>query len=161
MIESQSEQIITFSQAADELPRRRRGRKTHVSTLFRWSTAGCRGVVLETIQVGGTRCTSREALQRFFERLSLPVRSGAGGGQSQTELIVGRRCLTERQRQASETGHTLNEMGASAKPPRSNGQASWVRILNSRTFRAIVTGLGVLGGLLRLAMIAIDRLARH
>ncbi len=72
MIDTLTESVLTFSQAADELPRRRRGRKTHVSTLYRWATAGCRGVVLETIQIGGSRCTSREALQRFFERLSVP-----------------------------------------------------------------------------------------
>jgi hypothetical protein len=36
MIDSQSEHIITLSQAANELPRRQRGRKTHVSTLYRW-----------------------------------------------------------------------------------------------------------------------------
>jgi hypothetical protein len=76
MIDSQSEDVITLAQAADGLPRRRRGRKTHVSTIYRWATAGCRGVVLETIQVGATRCTSRQAMQRFFERLSAPVQAG-------------------------------------------------------------------------------------
>jgi hypothetical protein len=70
MIDTTAEDVLTLAQAADGLPRRRAGRKTDVSTLYRWSTAGCRGVLLETIQVGGTRCTSREALQRFFERLS-------------------------------------------------------------------------------------------
>jgi hypothetical protein len=41
-------------------------------------------VILESIQVGGTRCTSREALARFFRRLTTgdaadvsPVRSVA------------------------------------------------------------------------------------
>ena len=43
MIDSKDESLLTLAQAADELPRRRRGRKTHVSTLFRWSTAGCKG----------------------------------------------------------------------------------------------------------------------
>src|SRR3954451_22020866 len=76
MIDSTAETLLSLAQAAEELPRRRRGRKTHVSTLYRWATAGCRGVLLETIQVGATRCTSREALQRFFERLS----QGVGGG---------------------------------------------------------------------------------
>ena len=52
------------------LPRRRGGRKVHVSTLYRWSTVGCRGIVLETFQVGGTRCTSNESLKRFFEALT-------------------------------------------------------------------------------------------
>src|SRR3954465_15957340 len=68
-IDLASESPIPFSQAAAHLPRRR-GRKPAVSTLHRWATAGLRGVVLETLQVGGTRCTSLAALQRFFDRLS-------------------------------------------------------------------------------------------
>jgi hypothetical protein len=32
---------------------------------------GVRGVRLETLMVGGTRCTSVEALQRFFERITV------------------------------------------------------------------------------------------
>lgn len=70
MIDMKTEAVVTFAQAADELPRRRRGRKCSASTLYRWSTIGCRGIRLETIQVGGTRCTSREALQRFFDALA-------------------------------------------------------------------------------------------
>jgi hypothetical protein len=70
MIDTTTETVLSLAQAADELPRRRRGRKTHVSTLYRWTQSGCRGVRLEYIQCGATRCTSREALQRFFERLS-------------------------------------------------------------------------------------------
>jgi hypothetical protein len=73
MIDTSIEEILSLSQAAEELPRRRQGRKTHVSTLYRWTVSGCRGVVLESIQIGATRATSREALQRFFERLSAPV----------------------------------------------------------------------------------------
>jgi Protein of unknown function (DUF1580) len=111
MIDSQYEHIVTFSQAADDLPRRRRGRKTHISTLYRWATVGCRGVVLETIQIGATRCTSLEALQRFFERLSQPVQAGAVGG-GQPGLIVGGRTVAQRHRQAAEAGRKLAEMGA-------------------------------------------------
>ncbi len=66
MIDPFAEQLISLTEAAALLPRRRRGRKPAVATLYRWSTSGVRGVILETIQVGGTRCTSREALQRFF-----------------------------------------------------------------------------------------------
>jgi hypothetical protein len=74
MIDIATEEILTLAQAAAELPRRRRGRKTHVSTLYRWTASGCRGVILESIQIGATRATSREALQRFFDRLSAPDR---------------------------------------------------------------------------------------
>ena len=72
MIDTSTEEILSLSQAAEQLPRRRRGCKTHVSCLYRWTTSGCRGIVLESIQIGATRATSKEALQRFYERLSAP-----------------------------------------------------------------------------------------
>jgi hypothetical protein len=111
MIDTTIETVRPLAQAASELPRRRGGRKTHISTLYRWATAGCRGVVLETIQIGATRCTSLEALQRFFERLSLPVQVGAVGG-GQPGLAVGGRTVAQCQRQAAEAGRKLAEMGA-------------------------------------------------
>jgi Protein of unknown function (DUF1580) len=110
LIDTTVESPIPLTQAAAELPRRRRGRKTHVSTLYRWATSGCRGVVLESIQVGGTRCTSREALQRFFERLSGPDPTGPVGGQ--TGPVPVRRSAARRQRQSAEAGRKLAEMGA-------------------------------------------------
>jgi hypothetical protein len=70
MIDPNAESLISLTEAAKNLPRRRAGKKTHVSCIYRWTTSGCRGVVLESIQVGGTRCTSKEALSRFFCRLS-------------------------------------------------------------------------------------------
>jgi hypothetical protein len=161
MIDSQSEQIITFTQAADELPRRRRGRKTHVSTLFRWSTTGCRGVVLETIQVGGTRCTSREALQRFFERLCEARQAAPDVSQPLSGPLSGRRSAANRQRRWSAAGEELGEPTASREPPRQKCRASWVRFLNSNWFRAIATGLGATSAILRLASIAVERLWRH
>jgi len=104
------ETILPPADAAKELPRRRRGRKTHVSTLYRWMTTGCRGVVLESIQVGGTRCTSRVALQRFFERLSGPDPTGPGGGHAGPVPV--RRSAARRQRASAEAGRRLAEMGA-------------------------------------------------
>ncbi|NLE37136.1 MAG: DUF1580 domain-containing protein [Pirellulaceae bacterium] len=75
-IDPNTENIISLTEAAQSLPRRRAGKKPHLSCLYRWSTTGCRGVVLETIQVGGTRCTSKEALARFFRRLTDPAQHG-------------------------------------------------------------------------------------
>ena len=75
MLDLNAEHIISLTEAATTLPRRRRGSKPHVATLYRWALTGCRGVKLETIQIGGTKCTSREALQRFFERLSNPAKN--------------------------------------------------------------------------------------
>ena len=94
-----AENIITLVDGANESPRRRRGRKTHVSCLYRWSTHGCRGVVLETIQVGGTRCTSQETLQRFFERLSEALEPLVGDV-GPTQPIVGTRASAPRDRRS-------------------------------------------------------------
>jgi hypothetical protein len=110
MIDTTQETPISLTEAAAELPRRRRGRKTHVSTLFRWTTAGCRGVILEFIQVGGTRCTSREALQRFFERLTHSRHAEATA--VRPGPIVGGRTFAQRQRQSAAAGERLEALGA-------------------------------------------------
>ena len=107
MIDPLSETLISLAQAADDLPRRRRGRKPHVSCLYRWTTAGCRGVVLESLQVGGTRCTSREALARFIERLS---RAGPAGDEPVTP--PGHRSPARRLRDSERAGEKLEALGA-------------------------------------------------
>jgi hypothetical protein len=69
-IDLSREKLISLFEAPRHLPRRRAGKRPHVSCVYRWSKTGCKGVVLETIQVGGTRCTSLEALARFCRRLT-------------------------------------------------------------------------------------------
>lgn len=80
-IDITSEQVVTLAEATQHVPRRRGGKYPHFATLWRWATRGCRGVVLETIMVGGTRCTSVEALQRFFDALT----AAAGSAQPQPD----------------------------------------------------------------------------
>jgi len=70
MIDPLNEELLSLSDAAKLLPRRRGGRKVHTATIYRWTTTGCKDIVLESTQVGGTRCTTKEALARFFERLA-------------------------------------------------------------------------------------------
>ena len=46
----------------------------HPSTLWRWAKKGLNTpdgekIRLEIVRIGGTNCTSREALQRFIDRL--------------------------------------------------------------------------------------------
>lgn len=76
MLDIRNENIVSLNEAARALPRRRGGKKPHVATLYRWAQYGCRGVVLETCQIGGTKCTSLEALQRFVDRLSNATGTG-------------------------------------------------------------------------------------
>jgi hypothetical protein len=72
-IDIRSEEIFSLT-AATKLScfaNRRAGKRINVSTLWRWGTVGVRGVRLETIMAGGTRATSLEAIERFFEQLTL------------------------------------------------------------------------------------------
>jgi Protein of unknown function (DUF1580) len=105
MIDTTIEHVVSMGQAADELPRRRRGRKTNVSTLYRWTKSDCRGVLLEYIQIGATRCTSREAIQRFFEQLS------KGRTEATPSGVLGR-SRAQRQRQSAKAGANHEQMGA-------------------------------------------------
>ena len=67
------EKILTFSEAAEQLPRLN-GKKIHPSSLWRWARKGVRGVKLETRRVGGRFVTSAEALERFTRELAeLPL----------------------------------------------------------------------------------------
>jgi len=64
-IDISTEDIVTLSAAAKSLP----GRPS-VATVWRWRVRGVRGIKLETILIGGTRHTSKQALQRFADRLT-------------------------------------------------------------------------------------------
>ena len=64
MIDSGMETLISLAEAARLLPRQRAGKKPHTSCLYRWTKNGCKGVILESLQCGGTRVTSKEALAR-------------------------------------------------------------------------------------------------
>jgi hypothetical protein len=72
MLNIRTEALFSLT-AASKLPcfaNRRAGKRINVSTLWRWSTTGVRGVKLETVMAGGSRATSLEAIERFFEALT-------------------------------------------------------------------------------------------
>lgn len=69
------EELLGLAQAAKRLPRAPSGKKLSTSTIYRWANRGLVGksgerIRLETIMFGGQICTTAEALQRYFERLS-------------------------------------------------------------------------------------------
>jgi hypothetical protein len=99
MIDSNNESLISLAQTAKCLPERRGGKRPHISCIYRWTTSGCKGVVLESIQVGGTRCTSKEALARFFQRLT----------QGDRPEVPEVRSVARRQR---DTAHAIKELEA-------------------------------------------------
>lgn len=67
MIDFHSEELIPLS-AVPKLKAfasLRQGRRLSLSTVWRWANYGIGGRKLETIKLGGQRCTSMAALQRF------------------------------------------------------------------------------------------------
>ena len=72
MIDLVVETVFALSELPQHVPARR-GRRIHISTGFRWASRGLRGIRLETVQCGGAKCTSVEALSRFFQRLTNPA----------------------------------------------------------------------------------------
>ncbi|APZ96354.1 DUF1580 domain-containing protein [Fuerstiella marisgermanici] len=65
MIDLKKESAITLAEVPSHIPRRK-GRKVHYSTVYRWVTKGARGRRLESLLVGGVRYTTVEALGRFL-----------------------------------------------------------------------------------------------
>jgi hypothetical protein len=73
-----AEECLSLAQAARKLPTLRgariAGKGVHPVTLWRWTKIGLNSpdgqkIRLETVRIGGTNCTSLEALQRFLDRL--------------------------------------------------------------------------------------------
>ena len=94
MIDLQQENILSMSEAAKRMPRIRSGRRVHIATLYRWATSGVSGVKLETLRVGGTLCTSMEAIQRFAERCTDPSAKPSTSASRRREIRKAERELT-------------------------------------------------------------------
>ena len=101
MINITQEETFPLAEAAKFVPKRH-GRKVHFSTLWRWQKIGVRGVRLEVVRIGGALCTSREAVQRFVERLS--------EGQQQS-LSANTRTMNQRQRSTAKADAELAASG--------------------------------------------------
>lgn len=82
-IDLESEELLTLRQAVTAFPGKKR---LSIATMFRWINApGVRGAVLETVCVGRTRYTSREAIERFIKAQNEPAETSATVSQSQRE----------------------------------------------------------------------------
>lgn len=72
MIDYEHEQLLTMAAAARTVPN-----APHVGTMHRWHKVGVAGIKLEVVCLGGRRTfTSREALQRFFQRVTAAKNGG-------------------------------------------------------------------------------------
>jgi uncharacterized protein DUF1580 len=107
MIDISTEKPLPLEEATSLIPPARRGKRTHFSTLVRWIKNGVLNpygerVHLEAIRLGGRWMTSREALQRFAERLT-PA--------TDRPLRETPRTPTTRQRRSEEAGRKLERLG--------------------------------------------------
>lgn len=76
MIELANETLIALRDAPRHLPHRPNGKRLHISAVYRWIRSGVKGVVLDSIRIGGTTYTSIEALKRFGASLATPMPIG-------------------------------------------------------------------------------------
>ena len=68
-----NDRLLPLREAADLFPRRRRGAKVNIATLWRWMTTGARGVVLETVRVGHQNYTTEQAVREFIAAQNRPI----------------------------------------------------------------------------------------
>jgi hypothetical protein len=112
MIDIGTETLLTFAQAAAEMPRRRQGKRVSVVTIWRWTKQGSHGIVLETLETPSGKITSKEALARFLQALT-ELRQGAP---SLPSHVQGRyRSPSRRQRDSEHAESKLN--GRRARSP--------------------------------------------
>lgn len=108
MLDISSESPISLTQAARLLPPGRRGRPASLSCVLRWVLSGATGpsgerVRLEAVRLGGRWVTSREALQRFAERLTPRF---AAEAEAPTP-----RSPAQRRRASERAAHDLDQIG--------------------------------------------------
>jgi hypothetical protein len=60
------ENLIALSETPAYISKLTGRKKQHVNTIYRWSQTGVAGVLLETLVIGDSRYTSKEALERFW-----------------------------------------------------------------------------------------------
>ncbi|MCE5268690.1 MAG: DUF1580 domain-containing protein [Planctomycetaceae bacterium] len=99
--------MLSLADAAKTLPFRRSGKRPNISTLYRWALRGIRSIRLETVLIGGQRCTSKEALARFFQRLTREA-----GGDADTPTFPAVRSAARRERAAARASEELERLGA-------------------------------------------------
>ena len=106
-IDIRSEQLVRLQDVPKLkfLPPGRSGKRISIATLYRWALGGTGGVTLEVIKIGGTACTSVEALQRFFDELT---RRRSGG--SNPLLLQPPQWSARRKREIEEAERRLDEI---------------------------------------------------
>jgi hypothetical protein len=107
MFDLTAEKPIRLAEAAQIAGTGRGGRPIHISTILRWILSGVRSpsgikIRLDGVRLGHHWCTSREAMQRFAERLTPAPTSDPGPAP---------RTAGKRQRDSERAAAQLAEIG--------------------------------------------------
>jgi hypothetical protein len=110
---------------AAEILGRFTGKKPHVSTLWRWCLKGCKGVVLESICIGGKRFVTAAAIEQFIEEVTATRRQqreqpSPGGSQPPAARTMIAHVMRHNDRRRDEievARRRLDEITGAAKPP--------------------------------------------
>jgi Protein of unknown function (DUF1580) len=108
MLDLTTETPIPLAEAYRLVPPGRNGKRTHLSTLLRWILTGAKHpttgerIRLEALRIGSRWLTSRQALQRFAERLTPSVVDAPP---------VAPRTSGKRRRAADRAGEELDKIG--------------------------------------------------
>lgn len=108
MIDTTQEPLIPLAEACRHIPPGRNGKATHLSTLLRWILKGAKApdgttVRLDAVRLGARWMTSRQALQRFAEKLTPKL--------DDTVPAPAPRTQRQRQRASERAAAVLEKMG--------------------------------------------------
>ena len=109
MIDLDRETLVTLAEAPrlipaiNAVPGMEARKPLHPRTIYNWASRGKRGVVLETVPVGGILVTTKQALERFFSRLA----TARENRMIESDRVPARRTLRRRQSRIDATRERL------------------------------------------------------
>ncbi|MBL9162071.1 MAG: DUF1580 domain-containing protein [Planctomycetaceae bacterium] len=78
MLGNSPHRLLTLREVAEHCPARRRGKRPHLATVYRWAFYGVHGVYLDFVGGGRRTLTTEGAMFLFFENLAAVQRRLAG-----------------------------------------------------------------------------------
>jgi hypothetical protein len=101
MIDALTEELWTLDQAAEFA-------KVNHSNIYAWTTKGVRGCILESVQIGAKRFTSKQAMGRFIAAQNSPAKLKELS--QKTPAFI--RSMKQRKQEAKASSEKLKKAGA-------------------------------------------------
>lgn len=72
MLDFARDQIVPIGEVRLFLPRAASGKLRSTRSIYRWANTGLRGIILETVKIGGSTFVTHTALNTFFQKTAVP-----------------------------------------------------------------------------------------